>query len=406
MMAESENPNQPASTEATGAAEVEPPTIEEGLEVTAQPVPATATAPLRVGWIAGEETFTHIGRILHPLAIGLMDELVSPTIFIPEHSDQSEIPDLPIGMVRYSPLQWFIFKTRTMSLLAAEAENRQISMLHALDASAEPLTRQLAQAWNMPYVVSCYSLGDAKRLGTVSGSCRAVLAATEPVRQELVSARSAPEEIIKLVRPGVYLVNHPTCFSDEQKSMTIVAGGRLDDFVAYEALLRAFNELHSRNCDCAFFIIGNGKAEARIRQASEKMDMRSRVTFVDRQPATQLQGILKSADIYISPADSPQMDLVSLLAMAAGDPVIAARSQVDDFLIDGRTALLFSKGNYMELTQKLLGVLDDKQSATNLANGALDYLRQNHSAAGMVAAVTQIYHTAVQSARLETIAAR
>jgi glycosyltransferase involved in cell wall biosynthesis len=148
-----------------------------------------------------------------------------------------------------------------------------------------------------------------------------------------------------------------------------------------------------------FFLIGGGKAEPRIREAADKMNLRSRLTFVDRQVASQLQGILKSADIYISPRNTPHVDLTSLLAMAAGDPVLAARSQADDFFIDGRTALTFNAGNAAELTVKLASILEDRQAGAALADSALEYLREHHSAAQMVSAVAGIYRRAVEAPR-------
>jgi glycosyltransferase involved in cell wall biosynthesis len=362
--------------------------------------------PIRVGWVAGKETFTQIGRILQPLAVGLMDELVGTTIFLPEGCDRNELPNMPIGMVSYNRLQWRVFRSKTLSVLGEEIQNAQLNLLHALDSGVAALTAQLAGATGLPYVVSCHSLGDSRALGTLDERCQAVLAASEPIRRELVGARVAAPNKILLVHPGVYQVNHATCYTDDKKSIAIVAGGAMDDFDAYHALLRAFSEVRTRNYDCVFFLIGNGKAEARIREAAKEMDLRSPLTFVDRQEARQLQGILKSADIYISPRSTQQVDLVSLLAMAAGDPVLAAKSAVDDFLIDGKTALTFNAGNAAELTAKLVSILEDRQAGTVLADNALEYLREHHGAAQMVAAVAGIYRRAVEAPRPEPSATR
>jgi glycosyltransferase involved in cell wall biosynthesis len=358
--------------------------------------PSPPSKPIRVAWIAGNDTFRQVGRILQPLAIGLMDEVIVPTIFLPDEGGRGELPNLPIDVVSYGRLQWCGFRTRSLRALADEIGQRQIDLLHALDVGTAPLGRELAAATHVPYVVSGYGLGDAKTLGPLDERCYAVLAASEPIHHELVSGRIAPANRIVLVRPGVYQVSHATYFSDQDKDLVIVAGGPLDDFAAWQAVLEAFGEVHARNYGCEFFIIGNGKAELKVRAAAEKMGLRRVVTFVDRQPATQLQGILKSADIYVSPIGKAQVDLVSLLAMAAGDPVLAARSEVDDFFIDGKTALVFTSGDAGELSRKIISILEDRQAGTALANSALAYLREHHSAAGMVAAVTKIYRSAVQ----------
>ena len=353
--------------------------------------------PIRVAWLAGPETFSRIGRILQPLALGLMDELVDVNIFLPERSDERELPTLPIDVIRFSRLGWRIFRTRTVTRLATEIANRQIGLLHALDASAVEQAKRLSHATGLEYVVSSYSLLDAQTLGPLDGRLAAVLPASEAIAGVLRHYRVAPPERIHLVRPGVYQVSRPTCFPDSTESVAVIAGGQMDDFSAYEVLLNTFNELRLRNFDCQFFIIANGKAESRIRAAAERRGLNPRLTFIDRQPALQLQGILKSADIYISPVASSHVDVGSLLAMAAGDPVLAPADSVDDFLVDGQTAVRFQPGDPGDLARKLITVLEDRERASATASSALTYLREHHSPAGMVSRVSSIYRQAIQS---------
>ncbi len=84
-----------------------------------------------------------------------------------------------------------------------------------------------------------------------------------------------------------------------------------------------------------------------------------------------------------------------LLGMAGGIPVFAPVSSSCDFLIDGKTALLFKQGDASELTVKLRALLDDKRAGRELAQSALNYLGEHHSPAGMVSAVTRIYRQVV-----------
>ena len=48
-----------------------------------------------------------------------------------------------------------------------------------------------------------------------------------------------PASQIHLLRPGLHAVRHATCFVTPQNSITVVAGGRLDDLPAYKTVLRA-----------------------------------------------------------------------------------------------------------------------------------------------------------------------
>ena len=180
----------------------------------------------------------------------------------------------------------------------------------------------------------------------------------------------------------------------------------MDDFAPYETLLSTFNELRLRNFDCQFFIIANGRAEARVRAAAEKLGLNPRLTFIDRMPALQLQGILKSADIYISPVASPHVDVGALLAMAAGDPVLAPDDSADDFLVDGKTAVRFRSGDAADLTQKLTHVLEDRDRSSATVGGALAHLHEHHRPADMVGRVSTLDRQAAASREQATTQAK
>jgi glycosyltransferase involved in cell wall biosynthesis len=282
--------------------------------------------------------------------------------------------------------------------MAEELAGRRVQVLHALDSPAADLTRRLAGELDARYIVSSYALGDGKRLGTLDGRCAGVLAASEPIRRDLLEHHVAAAEKIRLVHPGVHQVRHTTLFDNPQQSTAIVTGGRLDDAQAFESVLKCFAEIKGRGNDCVFFIIGGGPAEMALRRQADKLGLREALTFVDRQPPTQLAGIFKAADIYVSPVPLRRLDMNSLLAMAAGDPVIAAVGGCSDFLIDGKTALLFKSGDSAELTMKLSSLLDDHPAARALAENSLCFLRENYSPAIMVHSLAGLYRQVAQEA--------
>jgi len=350
---------------------------------------------MRVGWVAGERTLENFGRMLNPLAIGLMDELVELVVICPAGVDLGVFPSPPTEALRHGRLRWWGFETGAVESLSAELKSRKVQLLHALEAATVPLTRKLAAWSGLRYVVSSLGLGDGRRLRTLDDQVVAVLAGSGPVCSELRARRVAAVEKIQIVRPGVHHVDQAACFSDSGKSVSIVATGRMDDFAAFDAVLRSFAELRCRKYDCAFFMIGNGRAEKRLRAQAERLSLRKELTFIDRLPAVQMPDVFKAADLFISPTAGRQIDLLPLLAMAAGVPVLAAPDRSCDFLIDGRTATLFARGDAAELTMKLVALLDDKAAAREIADSALAHVREHHSPTDMVAAVARIYRQAI-----------
>jgi len=375
-------------TLASAVAELEP---EELPQLQADSAPQR----VHVAWIAGPCTLDEYGRALEPLAVGLLDELVDIVALCPQGQDTQELPSPPVGILPYGRRRWWRFGRSAAEGLVEQLRRGKVQLLHALDADAWPLAAELARLMRLKCVVSSYSLTDGRRLGRLRQQVPAVVAASEPIRRQLLGYRVAPEGRVALVRPGVYQAGRATCFQNPDYRVSIVAGGPLDDYAVLGAVLRSFAELLKRKYDCVFFVLGNGRAEKPLRLLAEKLGLRHELTFVDRQPARVLPELFKAADIYVAPIPSRSIDMAGLLAMAAGIPVLATTDGAADFLIDGRTMLRFKQGDAADLTARLASLMDDRPAAIRLAEGALEHLRANHSPAGAVAALTCIYRKAV-----------
>jgi glycosyltransferase involved in cell wall biosynthesis len=363
--------------------------------------PAPGPPPIRVAWVAGPRTIDRFARTLRPLAIGLLDEVVHLAVVCPDGTETEVLPIPPIRTVGFARPKWWTSAVRLAETVAARLRPHKVQVLHALDADAAPLTARLAELIDRPYVLSAHALGDGRRVRHLRGPLAAVLAGSEPIGEAL-RRRAPADRTVHLLRPGVHQVRHATCFNDPQHSLSIVVSGPLDDRDAYMAALHSFAELLARHYDCAFFVIGAGPAEKALRAVADRLDLRRDLTFAEPKSAWQMAGLFKSADLYIAPAARDELDIDCLLAMAAGVPVLAAGGGAADFLRDGQTALLYARADAAELTMKLLGMLEDRAAARDLAEGALDYLRRHHSPAAMVAALADIYRRVVA----EGVAAR
>jgi len=356
--------------------------------------------PVRTAWIAGAETFARFGRVLQPLAVGLVDEAVDVVVFSPAPAAKGEAASLPYEVVPYRPPRWWRSRRGVIEPLAEQVRSRKIKLLYGLDGSVAGLAGALSRAAGVGYLLSCYSLADASGIGEAARGASVLLAASEPIRDALVARSGCPAESVRLVRPGVYHVQQPTCFSEPDHSVAIVAGGPLSDFAAFHSVLLCFAELVARKYDCVFFLLGGGRAERHLRRRAAQLRLHRHLTFAGRRPMQELTGIFKAADVYIAPTTQKDVDIPSLLAMAAGVPVLAAAGQeASDFLQDGQTAMFFSPGDSAELTVKLTSLLDDTASARALAESAIEYVRANHSPAVNVTAIAHFCRQAAGPGR-------
>jgi len=366
-----------------------------GEQATEPVVPPPDTEPLRVAWVAGAETIGRLGRVLQPLAVGLLDEMIELAVLCPD-GDAGALAAAPCEVVPYAAARWWPLGGGPVEPLAGELKRRKVAVLHGLDGSAGKLTADLARAAAVPYFLNSDALADRRRLAEAGRGAAAVLAASEPLQHALIGQAVCAGERVRLMRPGVYHVRRPTCFTEPGHSTAVIAGGPLTDPGPFEAVLECFAELSARQYDCVYFLIGDGPAERSLRKRAGALGLREQLTFVVGQPLAELPGIFKSADLYVSPTTYSRIDIRSLLAMAAGVPVLAAGpAGVSDFLRDGETATFFQATNAAELTVKLAALLDDRAAARSLAAAAIEYVHVHHSPAVNVTGLAHLYKQAV-----------
>ncbi len=353
---------------------------------------------VKAAWLAGPDTPSALGRILQPLAIGLMDEMVEVVALCPEQADVRELPSPPVDILPYGRPPWWAFRDRTLEYLAEQLRKRKVELVHALEVSVADLAHDLAALLGVPYLVNSFTLDAGAWQARAEHNAWSVLAASDTIRRDLLDRRVSSDAHTRLVRPGVYQVRNPTCFIYPQHHVVIAAGGRLDDVVAFDAVLRSFAEIRKRKYDSIFFIIGNGRNERLIRDRARKLGLLHDLTFVDRPSGTQLAGIFKAADLYISPVVERDIDINSLLAMAAGVPVLACGAGASDFLVQDQTALFFAQGDSGQLTDTLCRLLDDQAAASAIAASALEHLRTRHTPTQMVRKYAEIYRQAAEGA--------
>lgn len=346
---------------------------------------------IRVAWVLGDETIDRYCSIIQPQAVGLLDELVSLVVLCPQGGGTGNLPCPPIEVIRYADMRWPGLHPNRLAELARELASHKVQLLHALDSSAINLTNRLAELAKLNYVVTCRSLGDSGRLNIHKVRPLGYLAATSEIQRELTTLQVAPPNHIYLARPGVYQEKQSNCFNQPGRSVAILAGGSLDCFEDFHVVLKSFAEILKLKRDCAFFIMGDGSAERQLRHACQTLGLQRHLTFVEHQSAWRMSELLQAADVYVSPSPDARYDVGALLAMAAGVPVVAANNPGADFLLDGKTVLLYSRGNSQNLAEKLLSLMDDHALANALAQRALDYLHIHHSPARMVVTLADIY---------------
>ena len=93
--------------------------------------------------------------------------------------------------------------------------------------------------------------------------------------------------------------------------------------------------------------------------------------------------------------------MVVLEAFAAGVPVIGSRiGGIPELVAHEQRGLLVEPGSAFELVRAIKQLQSDPAKAKALGRAAREYVVRNHSVAGHLAAVTEIYRHAVDTAEI------
>lgn len=191
----------PSPAQPPGAA-APPPAAEPAPEVVADFTTLQAPRRVRAAWVAAPDTPSALGRVLQPLAIGLMDEMVEVTALCPEEADVRELPSPPVEVLPYGRPPWWAFRDRTLDYLADQLKRRRVDLVHALEGPVADLARDLANLLGVPYLVNSLALDPNLWQVRAEHNAWAVLAASEIIRSDLLAKRVSTEAQTRLVRPA------------------------------------------------------------------------------------------------------------------------------------------------------------------------------------------------------------
>jgi glycosyltransferase involved in cell wall biosynthesis len=335
--------------------------------------------PRKVAWISSGRRLSQYAPALEPLLVGLFGEGIEISLFRPHTQAPLPLAE-PAGGVREfaRSLLYWLSRKRVDELLGRMGKPKP-DLLHALDASVEPSTARLAEELDVPYLVHCHSLREARSLAAKSPRRFAVLADSQPIRKRLLDAKVGSEKTVRLARPGLHAVKTPKQLPGPgERNIAILANGHASKKQDLELMLRAFARLHTERPELLLFILEAGRAESGLRTVARELDVAREVTFISRQPELKVAEILKATDLFLSAPGKAVFDLHPLLAMAGGVPVLLAPAGAEDYLHAGTTGLEFPRGDFDGLLRALRECLQTPAQAHDIARQALEYVRREH----------------------------
>jgi glycosyltransferase involved in cell wall biosynthesis len=174
----------------------------------------------------------------------------------------------------------------------------------------------------------------------------------------------------------------------------ILTVGRFVQQKWHVTLLNALPSLLASCPKAMLALVGQGPFEAALRARAQLLGVSGHILFLgSRGDVPDLMG---AADILCMPSYFEGHPLVILEALAAGLPVVAARSLgITEAIRDGATGLLFPFDNAPILAHTLARLLADPLLMARLAAAGAGWMRGRFSAARMAGETLQVYRQAL-----------
>jgi len=134
--------------------------------------------------------------------------------------------------------------------------------------------------------------------------------------------------------------------------------GRLDEEKHVDELIRAHALLPER-LGVRLEIVGDGSQRERLEELADRLGTRERVRFHGYAPEEELLAAYARATVFCMPGTAELQSLVTMEAMSAGTPVVAANAMALPHLVrHGDNGFLYAPGDTMALAGRLADVLE------------------------------------------------
>jgi len=346
--------------------------------------------------IVSKKTVREYSILLEHLLAGLAGESISVGLVCPPGCDVDSVVSPSVEVIRHPVFGWPILWRQSKEALIERLERFGPSVLHCLCESRALFTRRLSRQLNLPYVLTVNSLqGWFGRLFVSSRRCVRIIVPAKSIGDSVTKIHPRLAGRLEQINIGTFVREGSGCFSQDGRLASMVVAHPLRDVSDFESLLGAVKHLAIEGYEFMLVMIGSRRADKGLRRLITGMGLSQIVVSVP--PLRPWHSVLAAGDIFIQPRPSNAFNPLLLEAMSVGSAVAACKGGVDDLIIEGRTAVTFDPDDEISIRKALRRLFDGREFAQQIASGAREYLRENHSVSKMLADTLRVYSEAQDS---------
>lgn len=362
----------------------------------------TGERSLRPALIISEHTLLEYSTSLEHLLLGFADESIPVTLVCPAGSDIENLLSGAVEIVRYP-----VFDLPFMGFLNRKNLNEQLTrlkptVLHCMCESRSLLTKKVAYQMDLPYVLSVNSLQQRWKhfayqrqihpLSISSSHCAKIIVPAESIRANIAKLYPKYAERIVQINTGTFVDESRMCFGVPSRLPCIVIAHAFRNSEEYENLFGAVRHLTIDGYEFITMVVGDGRSERQMRRLLAAFGLLQTVTIIPR--LKPWRAVISAGDIFIQPVANSAFNPLLLEAMSVGTVVASCKGGVDDMIIEDKTAVVFDPFDELSMKRNLQRLLDRRELARQIAQGAQDYLRRCHSVSNMISSTLRAYQDA------------
>jgi glycosyltransferase involved in cell wall biosynthesis len=199
---------------------------------------------------------------------------------------------------------------------------------------------------------------------------------SESTAEDLM-ARGIPEENITVVHCGIddsMYFNDPTV--EKYETPTIIYLGRLKNYKCVQHLISALRQLRETVSDARLMIVGAGDYQDELKSHTNNLGLADFVEFTGFVSADEKVERLRRAHVCVCPSTKEGWGLTNIEANACGTVVVAANvAGLRDSVRDNESGLLYPHGDIGALTEKIQGIISNREERERLESGALGWAK-------------------------------
>lgn len=171
---------------------------------------------------------------------------------------------------------------------------------------------------------------------------------------------------------------------------TIVMVSRFEEPKRPEELIKAIPLIIKKHPDVQFTLIGDGSKRSLVEQLISELDIENNVQLLGFR--SDISNQLSIGVMAVLCSSSEGLPYVALEAMACSRPVVGTNVKgIIDVVHDGENGLLYELGDYKDLANKIISLLDNPKQAHEYGKRGREMVLKSYSAQGMINNIQRLY---------------